>query len=90
MSSHLQVAAAGLLLISSVGLTTACDSSSSVGTAAKTEARTAGDDCPAQLRYHGVTYTAYRLTRVEPTRLGQAQPVCGEKGQGAGAGPVTV
>jgi hypothetical protein len=90
MASQAHAAAVCLLLIGTVALTAACDSSASVGTAAKAQVRTAGHDCPAELHYHGVNYTAYRLTRVQPTRLGQAQPVCGETGQGTGAGRVTV
>ena len=90
MASPVHAAAAGLLIVGSVALSAACDSSSRVGTAARTEVRTAGHDCPAELRYHGVNYTAYRLTSVQLTRLGRAQPVCGETRQGTAEGPVTV
>jgi hypothetical protein len=56
----------------------------------QTKVRTAGADCPAELRYHGINFTAYRLARVEPTRLGRAQPVCGGTRHVNGAGLVTV
>lgn len=66
---------AGLVLIAAVGLTAACDSSPP----------SAGLDCPAQLRFHGVTYTGYRFTGEQATKLGYAtQPVCGETDLDAG------
>ena len=87
MASHLHRMAATLILIGSPSLTTACRSSSSMGTAVR---QTAAFDCAAQLRYEGVSYTAYRLTKVQPSRLGDAQRVCGRSPQRIGEGPVTV
>ena len=90
MARQIHATAAALLLLVSVALRTACDSSSRRRPVVQTEVRTVGPDCPAELRYHGVNFTAYRLTRAEPTRLGRAQPVCGKTRQTSGAGPVTV
>jgi hypothetical protein len=90
MASQVRRTTASLVLLGGVALMTACGSPSSAGTDGPTERRTSAPDCPAEVRYHGVGYTAYRLIRLEPTRLGHAQPVCAGSRQGAGAGPVTV
>jgi hypothetical protein len=61
-----------LLLVAILGTTGACDSSSGTD-------QVAGPDCPAQLRFHGAPYTAYRRRRFThelPSRLGTATPVC--------------
>ena len=65
----------GLVLIATVSLAAACDSSPP----------SAGLDCPSQLRFHGVTYTGYRFTGERATRLGHGtRPVCGETDLDAG------
>jgi hypothetical protein len=61
------------MLAAILGTTVACDTSSS------SVVQTTGPDCPAQLRYHGATYTAfqrYRFAHEQPTKLGSATPVC--------------
>lgn len=67
------LAVRGLTLALVLGSMAACDTSSS------SVVQTTGPDCPAQLRYHGATYTAfqrYRFAHEQPTKLGAATPVC--------------
>ena len=83
---HQMLAVRGLMLAAILGTTVACDTSSSG------VVQTTGPDCPAQLRYHGATYTAFqrhRFAHEQPTKLGSATPVCAGTTIAAGD-PVTI
>jgi hypothetical protein len=80
------LAVRGLMLAAILGTTVAC------GTSSSSVVQTTGPDCPAQLRYHGATYTAfqrYRFAHEQPTKLGSATPVCADTTIAAGD-PITI
>ena len=69
MASLRRDIATAVAIAATVGVTAACGASS----------QTSEPDCASQLRFRGVTYTAYRVTHQHPTKVGFATPTCSGK-----------
>jgi hypothetical protein len=89
MCPHPKQLVATVAILTGLGGVSACRSA--IGTSSATGVAVIGaePDCTSQVRFHGVTYTAYRLTRAHLRKVGVATPTCsGQVVPGAHAVPV--
>ena len=69
MNRDLRSSLTAVAIVASLGSAGAC----------RTAVQTNEPDCPSQLRFHGATYTAFRLTDQHSRKVGLATPACSDK-----------